>query len=109
LDYLPLPNLIASARVTFMRHGENVVAADGTLLKNVGGDPLQPHRDSDPETKRFLDGDLVKTQNFQLQITWEIVRQIWLDGIVAFDGTRDSQEPERRENRFADLRVRAIF
>ena len=109
LDCLIRPNLTVSARVTFIRHGNNIFALDGTLIRNVGGDPLQPHRDSDPETKRFLDGDLVRTGNVQVQATWQPIRQIWLDGIMSVDSQQKATDPSRQGNRFLDLRLRMVF
>ncbi len=62
------------------RHGANVTAPDGTLIRNVGGDPafgLAYGRDS--ETVRFLDGVLSKQQTVTLEARWEPWRNIVFD------------------------------
>ena len=78
-DYRAGRNLWFSADVTLQRMGENVVDSTGVLLRNVGGDEFQPHRDTDPLTKEFLDGIRVDRRRIRLAATWEVVNQIWLE------------------------------
>ena len=108
-DYLPLRNLMFSVRVTFERKGENVVDSTGQLITNVGGDPLQPHRDSDPLRTTFLAGNLVRTRNLQLMLTWEMVNQLWLDVSYRFDSTEQVVPEQWNENHTMDARVRMEF
>lgn len=79
-DYFPLRNLTLSLRVTFTRRGENEYDGSGKLLRNVGGDVFQGHRNTDPRDAYFLDGILVKSRTIQFLATYEIVNQIWVDG-----------------------------
>jgi hypothetical protein len=97
-DYLPLRNLSFSLGVTFERKGENIVDAAGVVIKNVGGDPFQPHRDSDPETRVFLDGSVMKTRRVQCQIAWQCINQIWLEGAFQFESVETVATGERNEN-----------
>jgi hypothetical protein len=83
-EYVPQWNLRFSASVLLSRKGENDVDASGRLLRNVGGDILQPHRDSDPERRTFLDGILVKTTTLDLRAAWEPVNQFWIE--AAYNG-----------------------
>ncbi len=108
-DYLPARNLLFSLRVTFERKGENVVDSTGHLIRNVGGDALQPHRDSDPAGKKFLDGNLVNTRRLQLLATWEIVNQLWLDLSYLFDSTEHVTTGGRNENNTLEARLRMEF
>ena len=78
-EYLPLRNLQASLSVTLERKGNNIVDSTGRLIKNVGGDFLQPHRPADPLEVTFLDGILVRTRKVDFITTYEIRNQIWLD------------------------------
>ena len=79
-DYSPQWNLRFSASVQFTRMGENEVDSTGHLIRNVGGDILQPHRDSDPATRTFLDGILVRTQSVHVRASWEVLQQVWVEG-----------------------------
>ena len=108
-DYLPLRNLVFSLSVIFERKGENIVDSSGTLVKNVGGDPFQPHRDSDPETRTFLDGNLVKTRRLQMQVVWECLNQMWLEGEVQFESIETVATGERDENTQALLHLKIEF
>ncbi|MFC2130705.1 hypothetical protein ACFLSQ_04665 [Bacteroidota bacterium] len=63
-----------SLKVSYMRHGSNIYADDGTLERNVGGNPFQTRRPEDSETVTFLDGDLQEGWNYELIAGWEIVR-----------------------------------
>ncbi len=78
-DYDPTGNLALSLRVQLIRQGENEVDSTGRLIRNVGGDILQPHRDSDPLYKEFLDGILIKTTRYEFRGTYEFIRQWWFD------------------------------
>jgi len=81
LDYAFNHRFLASVRLEVQREGNNIygVVAD-TLVKNVGGDFLQPHRQSkDPDSKEFLGGDFVKTYRVQALATYEIINEIFLD------------------------------
>ncbi|MGA2622493.1 MAG: capsule assembly Wzi family protein [Bacteroidota bacterium] len=79
LDDMLTHKLSASLRFQIQRHGRNVYDAQGRLIQNVGGDYLQPHRDTDPEQKDWLGGDLVRTYIGQVYVTYQIVHQIFLD------------------------------
>lgn len=105
-DYLPTRNLFFSVRVSLDRKGENVFDSSGVLLRNVGGDILIPHRDSDPDIVRFLDGTLVKSQQIQFVATWEFLNQMWLDVIYQFDSQENSVTGARAENRTSIVRLR---
>ena len=87
VNYWPLRNLTFSVRVNFMRKGLNIVDSTGALVRNVGGDVFAPHRDTDPEMIRFLDGNLEKMRTIQLSAVWEIVNQWWIQLQYLFDST----------------------
>lgn len=80
-DYQLTHRIFASLRYEMQRKGENVYGARGQLLKNVGSDILQPHRPGvDSDTKEFLGGNLVRTNRFQMLLTYEFVNEFFLDG-----------------------------
>jgi hypothetical protein len=81
VDCAPRWNLRLSVGVLISRKGENVVDASGALIRNVGGDILQPHRDTDPERRTFLDGVLVKNQAVDFQVSWEPTNQLWVEAL----------------------------
>ena len=89
-DYLPMRNLHLSFRVRFVRHGMNEVDPSGNLIRNVGGDFLQPHRDTDPQTKVFLDGILTRTRTLQFVGSYEFVHQLWAELFIAHEEKKAS-------------------
>lgn len=70
LSYRPCGTLRTWCTLTRARHGENITAG-GIVTKNVGGNPLEGHRDSDGPTALFLDGELVRTTALQLKASYE--------------------------------------
>jgi hypothetical protein len=98
LDYWPVRNLTFSLRVNLMRKGLNVVDSTGHLVRNVGGDVFVPHRDTDPGTIIFLDGNLEKMTTIQVSAVWEIVNQWWLSLQLLFDSTEQAAGAMRNAN-----------
>ncbi|MGA9117089.1 MAG: capsule assembly Wzi family protein [Bacteroidota bacterium] len=90
LDWQPRRNLFSQAVVFHIREGENILDAQGNLIRNVGGDPLQPHRETDPPNKRFLDGMLVKTLRLEFSVSWEPVHQVWCSLRYGYERRRNT-------------------
>ena len=107
--YLPLRNLQVSLSVTLIRKGENIVDSTGHLIKNVGGDFLQPHRPSDPTERTFLDGMLIKTRKIDFITTWEIRNQIWLDAWYEYESIHNTYADSRNTNNTFGARIRLEF
>ncbi len=89
-DYLPLRNFNLSVRMTLIRHGDNILDANGKLVKNVGGNILQGHRNTDPIDRVFLDGILIRTRRVQFFSTYEFVNQMWLQGWYEFESIENA-------------------
>jgi Capsule assembly protein Wzi len=106
IDVLPARNLILSFAVAVERRGENVVDSAGVLLRNVGGNFLQPHRAMDSPTKRFLDGILVKTTHLWLTGSWEFANKLWLDGMYEFIHERNTVAATVNSDHLLGCRVR---
>jgi len=109
VDYLPLKNLTLSFRSIFDRKGENIYDAGGQVTKNVGADVFLPHRSTDPETKIWLDGKLMKSQTFDFRVSWEIVNQIWLDGRYLFESVENVATGVLNNNNTVMVHVRTEF
>ncbi len=107
--YVPRWNLKLSLSVTLTRHGENIVDATGKLVRNVGGDFLQPHRPADPQERIFLDGILVKTRRVEFLATYEIRNQMWLDGWYLNESIRNTSLNTTEKNQTVGGRVRLEF
>jgi hypothetical protein len=93
------------------RHGANVIDAD-TLLRNVGGDVLQGHRDTDAETAVFLDGVRQDAWSLRARADWEPVTNIFLAGAVEL--RRSTVTPpggteQRGDDLFAQLQLRLEY
>jgi hypothetical protein len=106
LDYLPFRNLFLSARVSLERKGMNPVDSLGTVIRNVGGDFNLPHRETDPDTKKFLDGTLVKGTRVGFKVTWEFLNQMWLDGAVEYQSTKNTVSGALEKNTTYLVRLR---
>ena len=91
-DYYLTSRLVSSVRFEIQREGENIY--DGitdTLIQNVGGDFLQPHRSGeDSDQKEFLGGNFVKTHRLQALLTYEIVNEVFLDARYEIIRRRES-------------------
>jgi len=108
-DYLAARNLTISLRVNIDRKGENVVDANGQVTKNVGSDPFMPHRDTDPQNKKWLDGILINSRHLELRGTWEIVNQFWFEGRIMFDAEENTVTGVRDENTTAIIHLKTEF
>jgi hypothetical protein len=106
LDVLPHRNFTLSLRVGMERSGENEVDPTGKLLRNVGGDFLQPHRDADADHAPFLDGILMKTTRAQLMCTYEVVRQCWADLMIEHEIIRNTTTNGEQKNTLLLARLR---
>ena len=89
LDWFPLRNLYVSGTVIKVREGNNIYDQDGQLVKNVGGDPLVPHRGTDPETKVFLDGLREDSYRGRFVARFEPINQLWLQASYEYDQSQD--------------------
>ena len=109
VDYLPLRNLTFSFRANSDRKGENILDANGQVIKNVGSDVFLPHRSNDPETKIWLDGNLIKSRTLDFRVSWEVVNQIWLEGRYLFESVKNVATGAWNENSTAMFHVRTEF
>lgn len=107
--YLPLRNLQLSMSVTLIRKGENIVDSTGHLVRNVGGDFLQPHRPIDPTERMFLDGILFKTRKIDFLATYEIRNQIWLDMWYEYESILNTVSNSGNTNNTFGARIRTEF
>ncbi len=107
VDHAPLRNLSLSARVLLGRHGMNETNAAGVVVRNVGGDVDLPHRETDSQYKKFLDGVLQKTRRFELFASWEPLNQIWVTALYRFEGIETVAAGIQQKNSFVNLHLRA--
>ncbi len=98
LAYRPTGKLRTWAAFIRSRHGENVMSG-GVLERNVGGDILVGHRDSDPETATFLDGNVVTSSVLQFRAAYEAFRGFTLAG--QYEHRRMSDGTPAGDNYFA--------
>jgi len=70
-------------RLAYERHGENIYDESGTLVKNVGSDPLQSRRSEDGYYAPFLDGNRINSAVIELNFAYEITRNFNI-AVLAF-------------------------
>jgi len=83
LAYRPLEKLRTWITYTRMRHGDNIIE-NGHVVKNVGGNLLQGHRDTDADIVRFLEGNLLIKHYIQLRAAYEFVNNFFLTGVYEY-------------------------
>jgi hypothetical protein len=81
--YRPMKSLRAWLGYTYTRHGDNIVV-DGQVVQNVGGNILQGHRDTDPETALFLAGNRTRRDDIQLRAAFEPITNFIITGSYEF-------------------------
>ncbi len=79
LDHYFTHRMNLSTSFEIIRSGENIYDSTGVLIKNVGGDFLQPYRSGDGIYKEFLGGYKHKTLVAHAYLTYEIMNEIFLD------------------------------
>lgn len=80
LSYNLSGSIRINAEYSFVRSGENIIAPDGTLIKNVGGDIFEPHDElRDNEDAPFLDGVRINSNIFSFNVRIEPVRELIFD------------------------------
>ncbi len=104
LAYRPTKRLRCWLAYTRTRHGENIVA-DGQVIRNVGGDYLQGHRDIDSDTAIFLDGNLVKSDRVQLRAAYEPYRNIMVTGVYEFRRSEDVSTGGTATDHYASVQL----
>jgi hypothetical protein len=89
LTVTPRWNLSIRGSVLLGRHGLNYVNPwTGEVDRNFGADALFPHRNEDPERKVFLAGTMRKQTRVDLQVVWEPVNGLWVEGLYRYESIR---------------------
>lgn len=80
LDHFLSHRLTVSTQFEIQRSGENSYDSSRFLVKNVGGDFLQPLREGlDTPPVKFLDGILHKKLRWQFFINYEIINEVFCE------------------------------
>ncbi|MBI4810099.1 MAG: hypothetical protein HY800_01365 [Ignavibacteriales bacterium] len=104
LSYRPMKEFRAWISYGVARHGENETL-DGIIIKNVGGNILQGHRDFDSESVKFLDGALVKSNRFQVRAMYEPVTNFFVSGIYEIHNIKQHTLDSTRWDNFYAIRM----
>lgn len=87
----PVPGLWITAEIGAGEHGANVVDANDSLIRNVGGDYRYTLRSGiDSPVVTFLDGVLERTTQFRLDAEYELLRNLYLRAIAQVTRTEAS-------------------
>jgi hypothetical protein len=79
--------LTTSVSYENVRHGNNIVSPGGQLVFNVGGDIFQPWRPVDSQYKNFLGGNFQRIQYINVAASYELYRQMFLEGWYRLEHT----------------------
>jgi hypothetical protein len=104
ISYRPCRTLRTWCTVSQVRHGENVTAG-GAVVRNVGGNALEGHRDTDSPTVRFLDGNGVRTTSLEVKASFEPVTNLIFTCALALEHANHVTEQYTVDNRSALVRV----
>jgi hypothetical protein len=102
LQYRPCKTLRTWLTYTWSRHGDNEIV-NGQVVRNVGGDVLQGHRDIDSETATFLDGVFIRRQNVQARVVAEPINNVFLSCL--FELRNEDQRGSSRIDNFGSLKI----
>ncbi|MCU7490885.1 MAG: hypothetical protein HF312_14575 [Ignavibacteria bacterium] len=96
VNYRPVNRLTFTGEFRFSRHGANLMAPDGTLLMNYGGDVNFGHRNNDPTVVRFLDGAREFYRMISFSSVFEPVKNYYISGRVLFQNNSLKNTPSRK-------------
>lgn len=109
LTWRPIPNLTADLSLVLSEHGRNVVADTG-LVRNVGGDVREGFRSEvSADTVTFLDGVLEQSRRIEIDIRYEVIRNVYLRlrGFLLHT-VIEELEPEQKGQIWFGLRIGAL-
>ncbi|OGU54585.1 MAG: hypothetical protein A2V66_02330 [Ignavibacteria bacterium RBG_13_36_8] len=93
-----------------VRSGENEINSNGLLIKNVGGDMFQGHRDGiDSDEAQFLDGIKINNDIFTFNIRLEPIRDLIFDLTYRHNFENNLSTNVRSENNFAFMKMTVEF
>ncbi|MGE5350556.1 MAG: hypothetical protein ACM3P0_00630 [Acidobacteriota bacterium] len=96
VNYRPVNRLTFTGEFRFSRHGANLMAPDGTLLRNFGGDVNYGHRTDDPTVARFLEGAREFYRMISFSSVFEPVKNYYISGRVLFENNSLRNTPSRK-------------
>lgn len=89
LDHFLTNRLTLTTQFEIQRSGENLYDSSGILVKNVGGDFLQPLRPGlDTPPIKFLDGILYKKWKWQFFLNYEIINEVMFEFRYEWNSTK---------------------
>ncbi|ROL57721.1 hypothetical protein D9V84_03085 [Bacteroidetes/Chlorobi group bacterium Naka2016] len=79
-----LPRYPVIFRISYLRHGDNVIDSTGKIIRNVGGDFNINHSATDDYRVRFLDGVRNDLLSLSLYFGFEIIRNFNLQFVIDY-------------------------
>lgn len=97
-DHFITNRLTLTSKFEYQRSGENSYDSSGVLIKNVGGDFLQPLRAGiDTPPTRFLDGILHKKMKWQIIINYEMLNEVFCEFRYDWSSTKYTDTNRKQE------------
>ncbi|HEX2868002.1 MAG TPA: hypothetical protein VHO03_13230 [Ignavibacteriales bacterium] len=96
VNYRMTNRLTFSGQFTFSRHGANLMAADGSLIRNYGGDVQFGHRNEDPVKVKFLEGEREYYRSISFSSVFEPVKNYYISARVLFQNNSLQNVPSRK-------------
>jgi hypothetical protein len=83
-------DIFTSILYSYSIHGDNIIGSDGTLIKNVGGDPFVYSLGSENniQTAALLDGIRSYNSKLTMSINYEAVYGVYFNGFVTLNSDR---------------------
>jgi hypothetical protein len=88
-----------------IRHGDNILDANGNLIANVGGDIFAPwYGPRDSQTPPFLAGEKIYTDIYTLDFRYEPINSFLFDLIFNYQKSNNTYTNIKTEDSFCFLR-----
>ncbi len=108
VQYRPDKRLRTWLGYSAIRHGDNIVE-NGVVTKNVGGNVLQGHRDTDSDEAPFLDGLLTRYDIVRLRAAYEPVNNLFFTGTYEYRKTSLFSTGTHGVDHLASIQVRLEY
>lgn len=84
-NYRPTYRIMFNLSIKYSEHGANVIDESGKLLRNVGGDVIVGHRETDQVEAPFLDGNKEHLRSLTFDTVFEPYNNYFISGRLLYE------------------------